>query len=95
MSIQFKVGQTYSGRFMCDYDSIAHFTILSRTAKSVKVEVHGKIVTRRVSDYYGYEQFKPFGSYSMAMVIDAKDSDLRAVNRQPECAPFVRIGAAS
>jgi hypothetical protein len=73
---QFKVGQTYSGRFASDYDSKAHFTILSRTAKTVKVDVRGKIVTRRVSEYGGVEQFKPFGSYSMAMVIDAKDTDL-------------------
>lgn len=76
MTIQFKVGQTYSGRFMSDYDSVAHFTILSRTAKTVKTAVHGKVVSRRVSDAYGYEQFRPFGSYSMAMVIDAKDPDL-------------------
>jgi len=77
-STKFNVGQTYSGRFMCDYDSKAHFTILSRTAKSVKVAVRGKVVTRRVSEYCGVEQFKPFGSYSMAMVIDAKDADLTA-----------------
>ena len=78
-AIKFNVGQTYSGRFMSNWDSIAHFTILSRTAKSVKVNVHGKIVTRRISEYCNVEQFKPFGSYSMCMVIDAKDADLTKV----------------
>lgn len=76
MSAVFKVGETYSERFMCDYDSIAHFTILARTAKTITTEVHGKRVVRRVrvSDYDGCERFSPFGSYSMAMVVSAKDA---------------------
>ena len=77
MTIKFNVGQVYSGRHMCDYDSVAHFIILARTAKTVKVTVHGKLVTRRVSEYCGREQFSPYGSYSMSMVIDANDPDLR------------------
>jgi len=77
MTTQFKVGQTYSARFITNYDSIAHFTILARTAKSVKVAVRNEIVTRRLSEYNGCEQFKPFGSYSMCMIVDAEDKDLR------------------
>lgn len=79
MASKFNVGQTYSGRFMTNWDSIAHLTIISRTQKSVKTNVHGKIVTRRLIEYSGVEQFKPFGSYSMCMVIDANDKDLRSV----------------
>lgn len=75
-STKFQVGQTYSGRHACDWDSIASFTIISRTAKSIKTSIRGQVVTRRVSEYDGVEQFKPYGSYSMAMVIDAKDTDL-------------------
>jgi tellurite resistance protein TerC len=56
-----------------EYDSKAHFTILSRTAKSVKVEIRGEVVTRRVSEYCGIEQFKPFGNYSMCAIVGADD----------------------
>jgi hypothetical protein len=72
---QFEVGKTYSGRFACDHDTIARFTIKSRTAKTVTTEVHGKTVRRGLSVYGDREQFKPFGSYSMAMVIEATDTD--------------------
>jgi hypothetical protein len=72
---QFVVGQTYMGRFASDYDSKAHFTILARTAKTVTTTVRGKEVRRGLSTYNGVEQFKPFGSYSMAMVIDANDPE--------------------
>ena len=70
----FEIGKTYAGRFACDYDSIARFTIKGRTAKTVTIEVHGKTVRRGLTVYCGREQFKPFGSYSMAMVIDATDT---------------------
>ncbi len=70
----FEVGKTYAGRFMSDYDSIAYFTIKARTAKTVTLEVRGETVRRGLSVYAGCEQFKPFGSYSMAMVIDATDT---------------------
>ena len=72
---QFEVGQTYMGRFASDYDSKAHFTILARTDQTVTTKVHGKEVRRRLSTYNGVEQFKPFGSYSMAMVIGADDQE--------------------
>ena len=70
----FEVGTTYAGRFMCNYDTIARFTIKARTAKTVTINVHGKTVRRGLAVYCGREQFKPFGSYSMAMVIDATDT---------------------
>lgn len=74
MTAQFEVGKTYAGRFACDYDSVATFTILARTAKTVKIERHGKTLTRRLSVYCDKEQFSPFGNYSMSMVIDASDT---------------------
>jgi hypothetical protein len=73
---KFEVGKTYSGRFATNWDSIASFTIEARTAKTVTTKVHGKTVTRRLSDRDGVEMFKPFGSYSMAMVIWASCPDL-------------------
>lgn len=71
--IEFQVGKTYFARSMCDSDCIFSFVIHSRTAKSVTVDVHGKRVRRglTVSAYDGVEQFKPFGSYSMAAIIRA------------------------
>lgn len=72
---RFVVGQTYMGRFASDHDTKAHFKILSRTAKTITTEVRGKQVRRGLSIYRGVEQFKPFGSYSMAMVIDANDPE--------------------
>lgn len=74
MTIQFKVGEKYAQRFMCDYDSIAYFTIKARTAKTVTIDVHGKEKRRGLSiGSDGIERFKPFGSYSMAMVVHATD----------------------
>lgn len=76
MTKQFKVGQTYSARSICDYDCIFSFTILGRTAKSITVNVRGSVVRRSLSIYEGVEQFKPFGSYSMAAIVGADDPDL-------------------
>lgn len=68
---QFEVGKTYATRSICDHDCIFAFTILSRTAKQVTVNVHGKTVKRGLSIYSGVEQFKPFGNYSMCAIISA------------------------
>ena len=67
----FEVGKTYATRSICDHDCIYSFTILSRTAKQVTVDVHGKTVRRGLSVADGVEQFKPFGSYSMCAIISA------------------------
>lgn len=68
---QFEVGQTYATRSACDWDCIYSFEILARSEKTVRVRVHGKTVSRRLSIYNGAEQFKPHGNYSMAAVISA------------------------
>jgi hypothetical protein len=71
----FEIGKTYSTRSACDWNCIFSFTILARTAKSVTVEVHGKTVRRGLSICDGVEEFKPFGSYSMAAIISADKVD--------------------
>lgn len=71
MTKTFQVGTTYATRSICDWDCIHSFEIMARTAKSVTVKVHGKVVRRGLSVYEGVEQFKPFGSYSMAAIISA------------------------
>lgn len=73
---QFEIGQTYSTRSICDHDTIFSFDILSRTAKTVVVNVHGKWVRRGITVYDGVEQFKPFGTYSMCAVISADDRSM-------------------
>ena len=76
MTTQFQVGATYATRFITDYDSIARFVILARTAKTVTVNVHGKVVRRGLSMWEGVEQFKPFGNYSMCMIVGADDLEV-------------------
>lgn len=73
---KFEVGQTYAGRFMSDYDSIAYFKILKRTAKTVTFQYHNEVQRRgvTVASYDQAERFKPFGSYSMAMIVTANDT---------------------
>jgi hypothetical protein len=71
MTKSFQVGQTYFDRSICDYDCIFSFTILSRTAKQVTIQVHGKTVKRGLSVCDGVEQFKPFGSHSMCSIVTA------------------------
>lgn len=73
----FNVGQTYSNSFTGDSELFAHFTILARTAKTVTVSVHGKIVRRGLSLWNNVEQFSPFGRYSMSMIIGADKRDRR------------------
>ena len=70
---QFQVGKTYATRSICDYDTIFSFTIMSRTAKTVTINVHGKTVKRGLQFYNDIEQFKPHGTYSMCAVIGADD----------------------
>jgi len=69
----FQVGRTYATRSICDHDCIFSFTILARTAKTVTVEVHDKVVRRGIRVWNGVEQFKPFGTYSMCAIIGADD----------------------
>lgn len=64
----FQVGKTYQTRSICDADCIIRATITKRTAKTVTT-ADGK--SFRVKEYAGVEQFKPWGSYSMAPTISA------------------------
>ena len=71
MTINFKTGKTYSTRSIGDYNCEYAFEIIDRTAKTIKTEVYGKIVTKRVNIYNDIEFFRPFGNYSMAAIISA------------------------
>lgn len=66
----FQVGKTYATRSVCDHNCIISVTVASRTAKTIKT-ADGK--TLRIQEYRGIEQVKPWGSYSMAPIVDATD----------------------
>lgn len=72
---QFKVGQSYSTRSACDYDCIITVTIDRRTAKTVSAKVRGESKTFRLAEVDGAESIRPWGSFSMAPMITAKDAD--------------------
>lgn len=66
--MKFEAGKTYQTRSACDAECIIRATIAKRTAKTVTTTA-GK--TFRVSEYQGVEQFKPWGTFSMAPTISA------------------------
>lgn len=66
--MKFETGKTYQTRSIGDSDCIIRATIARRTAKTVTT-AEGK--TFRTTEYNGVEQFKPWGSYSMAPILSA------------------------
>jgi hypothetical protein len=69
----FQTGRTYTTRSVCDHDCIISVTIVKRTAKTVTVKGNGLVngKTFRIAEYFGIEQIKPWGSYSMAPTLRA------------------------
>ncbi len=68
---RFEVGKTYTTRSACDYDCIYSYTVLSRTAKQITLEIRGQKVRRGVTVYENEEYCRPEGNYSMCPVIHA------------------------
>jgi hypothetical protein len=75
MNKQFEVGKTYSTTSIGDSECWFSITVISRTAKTIRVKVQGQEKTLRISPSYqdGHESVKPFGTYSMCCIIDASD----------------------
>jgi hypothetical protein len=69
--MQFQVGKTYQTRSACDYDTVFSFTVVSRTAKTIKLKSHFEITSRKVYLTDGVEHCNPRGTYSMHPVIRA------------------------
>jgi hypothetical protein len=78
----FEVGKTYATRSICDHDCIFRFTILARTAKTITTNVHGKTVRRGLTIFEGVEQFKPFGNYSMCVIVGADDLEVTELKKE-------------
>jgi hypothetical protein len=72
--VKFEIGNTYSTRSSCDWDTIFSYTVIARTAKTITIEdKHGHVSKRGVkADYDGVaEACYPEGRYSMCPVIKA------------------------
>jgi hypothetical protein len=71
MTIEFKVGQTYSTRSICDHNSIFSIEVVYRSpsGKTIKTAC-GK--TLRVSVWEGVEEVMPCGRYSFAPTVTAR-----------------------
>lgn len=84
MTKQFEVGQSYATRSACDHDCIYAYKIERRTAKSVWIEIEGKVERRTINTYSGVETFKPHGRYSMSATImaDRAEDDVRVPDRR-------------
>lgn len=77
MTVQFKAGQTYSCRSVCDHNCIFTFKVLSRTEKTVYIRGSMKTEGRRkVRVWNGVEQIDPYGRYSMAPILSADDPEI-------------------
>lgn len=70
--IKFEEGKTYSTPSICDSDCIFSVTVARRTDKSIFTS-EGKRL--KIYVYEGREQVKPYGTYSMAPIIDATDCE--------------------
>lgn len=73
---KFQVGKTYSTRSICDSDCIIAVAIVKRTEKTVTGYFKGEpgpSKTFRVGEHDGAEFIKPWGSYSMCPIINARD----------------------
>lgn len=73
---KFEVGKTYATRSIGDSECIIRATIVRRTAKTVTAQTSRGVQTFRVSvSYCGQnEMFRPWGSYSMAPILEANDT---------------------
>lgn len=73
---KFEIGKTYTTRSACDHNCIYSYTIISRTAQTVKIidkfgETKTCKIIKKLSEYRGSESIYPEGKYSMCPVISA------------------------
>jgi hypothetical protein len=71
---QFQIGRTYATRSACDHDCIFSFAIIDRTEKTVKIDYHGKVSSKKIRIRDGVEAILPLGSYSMGPFLTAEDT---------------------
>lgn len=72
---QFKTGQTYYTRSMCDHNVIFTCKVVGRTKQFITIKTHAEKTRRRkiyIKD--GIEHCRPFGQYSMNPIINANST---------------------
>lgn len=79
---RFEVSKTYATSSICDSNCIIAVKVLRRTAATVTVEMMRgdldgeKVRTFRIdqkkAEHFGEESIKPWGSFSMCPIIDAR-----------------------
>jgi len=68
----FQIGNTYSARSACNYDTVWTFAVIKRTAKFITIkDEYGEIRRVGVRTWNGVEFASPLGTYSMAPVLSA------------------------
>lgn len=97
---EFKVGYVYEARSVCDNDCVFRAHVLSRTEKTVTVDLDNEIKypryskgkkTFKVKDWDGVECFK-MGSYSMAPIFRAdKTTAYYPEPEQGPCGEYVLV----
>jgi len=74
--VKFEAGKEYFCTSACDHTCKWVFKVISRTEKTVKIQQVSnhpeEIVSRRIKDDGNSEYILPFGSYSMAPVLNAE-----------------------
>lgn len=70
---KFEVGKSYQARWVTNYDLISTFEVVKRTAKFVTLLSKDDGSTKRVGvhEWSSVETCKPFGTYSMCLVLSA------------------------
>ena len=70
---KFIVGESYSGRFICNSDSKFTFKIVKRTEKTVTIknDLDGEIKRCKIHNFENIESIYPLGKYSMCPVLHA------------------------
>ena len=72
---KFEIGKTYSMRSCCDHECVWTYTVIGRTACTVKItdgrETKTCRINKQVSEIRKSESIFPLGSYSMAPILSA------------------------
>ena len=67
----FEINKTYEMRFANNTDESTPVKVIARNGKTLKLELNGKVTSKKVKESFGEETCFPLGSYSMAPQIRA------------------------
>ena len=68
---KFEINKTYEMNSVCNNDCKWIYTVLNRTNKTILIQGHGEIMTKRIHVYDDIERVRPLGKYSMSPVLSA------------------------